>query len=97
MDLNVDTDGIRAAARHVGDAETSFRAGACAAPSLSDDAVGPDALGREAADLLLRRARQAQESLDLLAEAAAGLVDRLVLSANAFDRIEAALATVGGG
>ncbi len=97
MDLAVDTDAIRAVARRLGEAEVSFRGSACAAPVLGDDALGADAPGREAADLLLRRARQAQESVDMLATAAAGLVDRLVLTAEAFDRIEAALAAAGGG
>lgn len=97
VNLTVDTEGIRAAARRLGDAETSFRGGVCAAPTLGDDALGSDALGREASDLLLRRARQAQEALDTLTVVAGALVDRLVRSADALDRIEAALAAVGGG
>ena len=91
MDLEVDTDGLREAGRILQDAETTLRLPGCAAVTSAGDCFGPSATGREAGDLLTRRAQQSVEALGLLATSAGLLADAVAAAAALFDRLEASL------
>jgi len=93
MDLAVDTDGLREAAGMLQAAETTLRLASCAVVGPTDGCFGPSATGREAADLLYRRAQQSVEALGRLAVSVTALTDALSAAATLFDRIE--LSAVG--
>lgn len=89
--LDVDTDGLRQGAAALIEIETSLRSAQCLVLHLDDDALGSTTAGREAADLLLRRARQVPEATAGLTGGAGRLADGLILAAATFDRLEAGL------
>ena len=88
MDLEVDTDGLREAVGVLQATETTLRMPGCAVVGPTDGCFGPWAAGREAADLLTRRAQQSVEALGLLAVSVAGLTDALTAAATLFDRLD---------
>jgi hypothetical protein len=91
MDLEVDSDGLREATRMLDDASPALRLPGCFSPRVGDDALGPSAAGREAADLFTRRAEQSVEAMNLLATGTEALAAALTMAAAGFDRLESTL------
>lgn len=88
-DLQVDTEWIRRAAATLEEAGRRWSSAAPgAAPAPAGGALGDDAGSAAAARLVGLRCLQAQQAAQQLAAVAAGLSQKLVHSADTFDRTE---------